>query len=138
MQEKDIDNQPVLLLEQAFESYSGFILGRDEICHILNSKKQIEAIRDLEYCRGMFNFKNNEYIYIRKLKLKTKILLNNILYWACSIYTFLTAMYALSTKNLPMLFFTVIFGFGIYISARENRTLLAARRIDEKYYGPQV
>lgn len=136
--EKDIDNKPGILLEQAFENYFGFILAADEICHILKSRKQSEAIRDLKYCRGMFTFDSNGYIYARKIRLNTKIIINNFSYWMFSICAFFVTLYAMTSESWPMLSFTIIFGLSAYLSLSEIRILSACERIQSKYYGPNT
>ncbi|MHB1246648.1 MAG: hypothetical protein ACYCZH_09405 [Sulfuriferula sp.] len=136
LQEKDIHEKPGLLLEQAFENYFGFILGVDEIRHILKSKKQTEAIRDLKYCRGMFKFHDDRYVYIRKLKLSTRIKVNNLAYWVSALMTMLVTIYALTPNNWPLFIFTGIFGFTAYLSLDTSRALHSALRVEDRYYGP--
>lgn len=138
LQEKNVHEKPGLLLEQAFENYFGFILGADEICHILKSKKQTEAIRDLKYCRGMFKFDGDKFVYIRKLKLSTRITANNIVYWVSALMTMAVTVYALTPNNWPLFIFTGIFGFTAYLSLDTSRALHAGQRIAEGYYGPDA
>lgn len=138
LQEKDILDKPGLLLEQAFKNYFGFILGVDEIRHILKSKKQTEAIRDLKYCRGMFKFNNDKFVYVRKLKLSTRITANSFAYWVSALMSMLVTIYALTPNNWPLFIFTVIFGFTAYLSLDTSRALHAAQRIEDGYYGPNV
>ena len=134
--DKDIVQQPGLLIEQAFERYFGFILTADEIHHILKSKKQIIAIRDLKYCRGMFKFDKNEFKYINKYKLDKKILINNAVYWISAIMTFFVGIYSLTPKNGPLFIFSFVFGVTTYLSWDTSRALFAAKRISSKEYGP--
>lgn len=136
LQDKDVLDKPGLLLEQAFENYFGFILGADEIRHILKSKKQTEAIRDLKYCRGMFKFHDDKFVYIRKLKISTRIIANNVTYWVSGLMTMTVTIYALTPNNWPLFLFTVIFGFTAYLSLGTSRALYAGQRIEERYYGP--
>ena len=136
--DKDITEKPGLLIEQAFERYFGFILTADEIHHILKSKKQILAIRDLKYCRGMFKFDNNEFKYINKYKLNSRVLINNIVYWLSSMMTFLVGIYALAPQNRPLFILCFIFGITAYLSWDTSRALSAAKRIATKNYQPII
>lgn len=138
LQDKDMLDKPGLLLEQAFENYFGFILGADEIRHILKSKKQTEAIRDLKYCRGMFKFNGDKFVYIEKIKLRTRITANDFAYWISSLMTLAVTISALTPNNWPLLIFTVTFGFTAYLSLDKSRALHAGQRIEAGYYGPDV
>lgn len=138
LNEKDIHEKPGLLLEQAFENYFGFILGADEIRHILKSQKQTEAIRDLKYCRGMFKFHDDKYVYIRKFKLSARIHANNLAYWVSALMTMFVTIYSLTPNNWPLFIFAMIFGFTAYLSLDTSQALHAAQRIEDRYYGPDA
>jgi hypothetical protein len=138
LQEKDLLEKQGLLLEQIFANHFKFILGADEIRHILKSKRQSEAIRDLKYCRSMFKFDEelNKYIYVRKNPLNRRILISNINYWVSASMAIFVTAHSLAPSNWPLLILSAIFCLSAYQSMVTSRALYAAKRISEGYYGP--
>ena len=138
LKDENLINKPGLLLEQAFERYFGFILSADEIHHLLKSKYQLIAIRDLKKSRGMFKFKNNEFVYNIKPPLDKKIKMHTITYWLASIIGSVLIFYTLHHLSLQNLIMSLIIIIFWCLHLNELYSYYAAKRIVNKEYGPDT